>query len=40
MSAYDGNFIYEDMTARPGAGAVSGAMTIEWCSDLGSTGLI
>ena len=40
MSAYDGNFIYEDMTARPGTGAVSGAMTIEWCSDLGSTGLI
>ena len=39
MSAYAGNFIYEDMTDRPGTGAVTGAMTIEWCTDLGSTGL-
>lgn len=37
MSTWDGNFIYEEMTAAPAEGLVVGSATAEWCPELGQT---
>jgi hypothetical protein len=39
MSAYEGSFIYEDLTRDPASGAVSGDLRASWCGELGTTGL-
>jgi len=39
MSAYDGNFIYDDFDNDPASGTVSGTIELEWCPGLGTTPL-
>lgn len=40
FSTFDGSFTYEEMQAVTITGAVSGTLQVEWCTDLGSTGLL
>ena len=39
MTTYDGGFIHEELDDTPAEGRVSGTISAEWCTDLGTTAL-